>query len=515
MHLAVRRVTEAVDTSPASLHPPSPHSSSLTTGTGPPGEKSLQDLDGPSGWPLVGNFLMYLKKENRGKMHEVQIDLHKQYGSMFKERLGTETQVKLGDPELIEQVLRNQGRYPLRPSFNSWKIYRDVSGESYGILTSEYEAWQRVRSVLSQRLLKPKMIADYDRVMNEVVDDMVRRVVNIRDSQGHEFLTKELPNELYKWALESIGTVLFETRMGCLNDDNLPPIVQQFIDSTAEMMSTSLQVMIGEEIHRKWNTPMWRRHSRAWDTLFGIAKSYIDERLEKIRVEIESNPDTHSEEERTEFLTYLLSSKKLSIREIYANVTECMLGGIDTTSNTLCFALHLLATTPHAQERLHEEVHQVLGDRVATSEDLKNMPYLKCVVKETLRLYPVVTMNVRVLDEDIYLHGYRIPKKTMFVLNHYAACRNEEIFEQPNEFMPERWDREEGHKIHAFASLPFGYGIRSCVGRRIAELELYLAIARMSQKFEIHPHEGGKFDAQLRTMLTPGTAGVPVRLIDR
>lgn len=71
----------------------------------------------------------------------------------------------------------------------------------------------------------------------------------------------------------------------------------------------------------------------------------------------------------------------------------------------------------------------------------------------------------------------------MCVMNNYAACRSSEYFERANEFLPERWLRTErsgGPKHHPFASLPFGYGTRSCIGKRIAHLELQLALTKVN-----------------------------------
>ena len=65
-------------------------------------------------------------------------------------------------------------------------------------------------------------------------------------------------------------------------------------------------------------------------------------------------------------------------------------------------------------------------------------------------------------------------------MNHHAACRSPDVFDRPLEFIPERWDRADADKINKFASLPFGYGPKSCLGRRIAEMEIHLALARVS-----------------------------------
>ena len=80
------------------------------------------------------------------------------------------------------------------------------------------------------------------------------------------------------------------------------------------------------------------------------------------------------------------------------------------TSNSLCFTLYLLAKHPEVQERLAEEVRQVLGSRTPTYDDFERMPYMRAVLKESLRMFPVVTMNVRVLENDLEVNGYHIRK---------------------------------------------------------------------------------------------------------
>nr|KAF6494450.1 cytochrome P450 family 27 subfamily A member 1 [Rousettus aegyptiacus] len=136
------------------------------------------------------------------------------------------------------------------------------------------------------------------------------------------------------------------------------------------------------------------------------------------------------------------------------------------------------------------------------------MPLLKAVLKETLRLYPVVPNNSRVIvEKDIEVGGFLFPKNTQFVFCHYVLSRDPSIFPEPESFYPQRWLKSEPDNLraqHPFGSVPFGYGIRGCLGRRIAELEMQLLLARLIQQYKVTPTpETGEVKSVARIVLVP------------
>ncbi|XP_078192338.1 25-hydroxyvitamin D-1 alpha hydroxylase, mitochondrial isoform X2 [Callithrix jacchus] len=216
-------------------------------------------------------------------------------------------------------------------------------------------------------------------------------------------------------------------------------------------------------------------------------------------------------------LTHFLFREELPAQSILGNVTELLLAGVDTVSNTLSWALYELSRHPEVQTALHSEITAALGPGSSTHPSatvLSQLPLLKAVVKEVLRLYPVVPGNSRVPDKDIRVGDYIIPKNTLVTLCHYATSRDPAQFPEPNSFRPARW-LGEGPTPHPFASLPFGFGKRSCMGRRLAELELQMALAQILTHFEVQPEPGAApIRPMTRTVLVPERS-INLQFLDR
>ncbi|KAI4805086.1 hypothetical protein KUCAC02_009719 [Chaenocephalus aceratus] len=265
----------------------------------------------------------------------------------------------------------------------------------------------------------------------------------------------------------------------------------------------------------KWSRsllPYWRRYIEGWEGIFCFGKELIDKKMEVIQQRVENNQEVEGE-----YLTYLLSNAQMSTKDVYGSITELLLAGVDTTSNTLTWTLYLLSRNPHTQDRLYEEVSTMVpAKQIPSAAEVTRMPYLKAVIREALRMYPVVPVNARIIvEKSVAIGGYTFPKKTTFTLHHYAISHDEETFPEPFTFKPERWLRDGHVRPNPFASIPFGFGVRGCVGRRIAELEMYMVLFRVIRHFEIKPDPTmGELKCINRTVLVPDQ---PLRLyfVDR
>ncbi|XP_056321650.1 LOW QUALITY PROTEIN: sterol 26-hydroxylase, mitochondrial-like [Danio aesculapii] len=452
--------------------------------------------------PEIKIFTMLYQMLFKGYLnsaHELQLYQKQVYGPLWKMNAGNLQGISISSVELLEELLRKDEKYPCRGYMTLWTEHRDLRGISYGPFTEEGEKWYKLRAVLNKRMLHPKDSVQYGDVVNAVITDFIKRIYYLREMSPTGDLVSNLTNELYRFSLEGIASILFETRIGCLEKE-IPAETQEFINSIAQMFTYNMHVALLPNWTRNY-LPFWQKYIDGWDGIFKFGTKMIDMKIEAIQKRVDTNQEVAGE-----YLTYLLSSGKISSKEVYGSVSELLLAGVDTTSNTMLWALYLLSKDPEAQETLYQEVTKVLkDDRIPTAEEVNSMPFLKAVIKETLRLYPVVPVNSRLIAEtEVVIGEYFFPKKTTFNLFHYAISHDEKVFPEPQKFKPERWLRDGRTRPNPFGSIPFGFGVRACVGRRIAELEMHLALARLIQLFEIRPDPTvGEVKANFRSVLVP------------
>jgi len=453
----------------------------------------------------VMSIIVLLNPSTLKRQHELQLDGEKFFGRIGYTSIPIPT-VQVYDPELAEKALRNQGSTPSRGTILPWLDYRKERAAKKGLLISEGEEWKKSRLIVAKKIMPPRNIQSFEPAMMEVIDAQIDNLAKCannyaRTDRDGKRIVEHLPNEMYKWAMESIGTVLFETRLGCL-DDPIPAQVQEFINSIAEMFFTLMPALVFYEFQKKIGSPYVKRHFASWDTIFDFVQKVVDRRKSEL---LELSKTTEVSKSHGAVLTYLLLDENLDDSEVIANIAELLLAGVDTTSNTLVWSIYELARNPELYRRLEAEIEGVVGrEAPPTVKTVHKMPFLKKCVKETLRIYPVTLSTARTMEKDIELDGFFLPKGTNVGFNFYNMCMSERYFEEPRKFDPDRWDRESGKKFHPFSSVPFGYGPRSCIGKRLAEMELHLMLARIVQKFELH-HVASlpEVTPVMRTLLTP------------
>lgn len=193
------------------------------------------------------------------------------------------------------------------------------------------------------------------------------------------------------------------------------------------------------------------------------------------------------------------TGRTMSTAELRDNLLTFIVAGHETTALTLSWSLYLLAFDQEAQARARAEAQSVLTDGVAQGEDVPNLPFIRKVIDEALRLYPPAGMVSRTAREDDTLCGREIRKGDTVILPIYALHRHHVLYDDPHAFRPDRWEK----KPDRYAYLPFGDGPRICIGASFALQEAVIILATLIANFRFTPVRGREPDPVMILTLRP------------
>lgn len=443
----------------------------------------------------VANLYNFLKQGGFKNLHRIMVHNFKTFGPIYREKIGYYKSVNIINPEDAAILFKAEGHYPERLKVEPWTAYRDYRNRKYGVLLKSGQDWRSNRVILNKEVIAPKVQENFVPLLEEVGQDFVARVHKKIKRSGQNKWTTDLSQELFKYALESVSSVLYGERLGLMLD-YIDPEAQHFIDCITRMFkTTSPMLYVPPALLRRLGHKVWRNHVEAWDGIFNQADRCIQNIYRELR------QDSGQTKKYPGILASLLMLDKLSIEDIKASVTELMAGGVDTTSITLLWTLYELARYPNLQEELRAEVLKARADSQGnTQEMLKHIPLVKGALKETLRLHPVAVSLQRYITEDIIIQNYHIPAGTLVQLGLYAMGRDPKVFFRPEQYMPARWLRTE---TQYFRSLGFGFGPRQCLGRRIAETEMQIFLIHMLENFKVEKQRHVEAKSTFQLILVP------------
>uniref|UniRef100_A0ACB8F9U1 Uncharacterized protein n=1 Tax=Sphaerodactylus townsendi TaxID=933632 RepID=A0ACB8F9U1_9SAUR len=205
----------------------------------------------------------------------------------------------------------------------------------------------------------------------------------------------------------------------------------------------------------------------------------------------------------------LLPGMELTDDHLLMTVADIFGAGVETTTTVLKWSVLYLLHYPEVQQKIQEELDQTVGfDRYPQLSDRQHMPYLEATIREVLRIRPVSPLLIpHEALTDTRIGEYDIPKGARVVINLWSLHHDEKEWDKPGEFNPGRFLDEQGNKLYSPSPsyLPFGAGIRVCMGEVLAKMELFLFLAWSLQRFTFSVPEGetlpapeGKFGVVLQ-----------------
>ncbi|KAH9500875.1 hypothetical protein Btru_073214 [Bulinus truncatus] len=412
-------------------------------------------------------------------LHELLDHLQDRYGPVVRLRLSTQV-VVVSEPKDIQTVYCNEGKYPIKPGLKLIAEFNKRNNITDDVALLQGEEWRAMRSILNKTFLKVDSASLYLEQQNGVADDFV----NILETQ--KLSPEKFQDLLFRFASESIAVVTFNKRLGLLseNPDKDSLEFMQAVITSSHMIRKSLY---GKPPSLKWfRSSTYKTYEVCERLMRRISGMHVAEARRVLEVEIQQGIFNEGE---PNLLYSLLSESNLTSDEVSSIVLGLYKGGTETTTRNLLAFLYNLAKNPEKQEKLRREILEVIGrNGPLTAQCLSQMVYLKAVLKESFRLnYPLPIGNMRILPVRVTLGGYDVPAGTPIFLFNKRTCRTH--FENPFQFLPERWLRSEENtkkdSAHSMIVLPFGHGVRNCIGQRFARQEIFLAVVKVLQRFKM------------------------------
>ncbi|XP_052864320.1 cytochrome P450 CYP12A2-like [Anopheles cruzii] len=399
----------------------------------------------------------------------------------------------MGKPDVVlsykpadyEKVFRTEGIWPVRRTLDTFTYYRtkvrpEIFGETGGLANEQGEKWQKTRTITNPVLMQPKTVGLYVDQVDEIAREFMTIIGGLRDAKNE--LPADFDQWLNRWALETIGVLALDTRFGVLHADPLGH-AKTIITLVRDSLDLTYRLDIEPSIWKYYKTPTFKRLMKTLDDLTNLIMTKIDEAILKI----DQNPPSDGNQS--------VLQKLLKVNKTVAVVMsmDMISAGVDTTSSSTIGVLYSLAKNPEKQSRLRDELRAVLPtkDSPFTTDNMRNLPYLRACIKEGMRLYQPTIGNMRCVGRDIVLQGYRIPKGSDLAMLTSVLQRDDQFFHRASQFLPERWlnERPEGlpsaKDTNPFIFLPFGFGARSCIGRRLAMMEMEIIISRFVRSYEL------------------------------
>jgi len=195
------------------------------------------------------------------------------------------------------------------------------------------------------------------------------------------------------------------------------------------------------------------------------------------------NPNANTQSSLLSVYIDAIKNKEMTMEEVMDNLAMTIVAGHETTAHTISFFLYCMATNKDIANEARKEVDSILGERrIPELDDMKTFEksYLKNCLHETLRMFPVVAKTFRVLSSDQDVGGFKIPAETSVWFSYYSMNHNPKHWENPEKFIPERFD--DITNVNKLST--FSFGPRSCIGMQFSKLEMMLIMATLLRNFK-------------------------------
>nr|UUY85543.1 camptothecin hydroxylase [Camptotheca acuminata] len=434
----------------------------------------------PFAFPIIGHLHLI-----RNSFHQVLECLASQYGPILFLKFGIRSILVVSSPSVVEECfIKNDIIFANRPR----NMLSDISSYNYStIVGAPYgHYWRSLRRLASVEFFS----------LNSL-----QKSSNIREEEIHNLLY-----HLFKFSKSGTQKVQLKYWFSLLTFNIITRLVagKRCVRDAVAGMDLGKQIL--EELKGKFVSimplnmcdffPILR-----WFGYKGLEKNLItlhkerDEFLQDLINEVRrkrtcsANINIVTNKAKTTLIGTLLSFQEsepdfFSDTIIKSIISDMFFAGSETSAITLEWAMSLLLNHPEVLGKLRAEIDDHVGHgRLLDDSDLVKLPYLRCIINETLRLYPPTPLLLpHCSSVDCTVGGYEIPQGTILWVNAWAMHRDPKLWEEPTKFKPERFEGMEGRERYKF--IPFGIGRRACPGASMGIRTVSLALGALIQCFQ-------------------------------
>ena len=418
-----------------------------STAPGPLGPDMLRDFA-----LIRNNPLAFLEKSWRT------------YGDVVQFPIPKPPTYLINSPQGVRQVLVGNGRNYGKSTIQ-YRALSLVTGE--GLLTADTDVWQRTRP-----LIQP---AFHQALLTELVPITDSVTAGLVDQWRHipQGAVIDVDQFMLAGALEVVGKFLFGANLATNSH-----VITDATLSALEVVIARARVPITPP---SWiPTPANRKLQRSVSTLDQAVRSMLRQR---------SSDATHMTTDTPNMIDLLSratdqNGNKLTARQIRDEIVTFIVAGHETVASALSWAWAILAMEPRLQDELAHEAHHA---QKTEGISVENLPRIRSFFDEILRVYPPAWLITRKALEPDSIDGHVIPAGALIILSPALLHQNSEVWDSPEAFIPDRFLR----KFPRESFIPFGAGLRQCIGKDFAYVQGVLFLAALLQKFRVRYPEGG------------------------
>lgn len=400
---------------------------------------------------------------------------------VIETRIGLLDIITLNSPKLVQEALQTNHEALQAKTPQMRMALKPLLGD--GLFVSDRETWATRRAAVGP-IIHARRVKDFLPVMLEVVSEWRDQFEEYRPDAEVDMLA-----EMAQLTAEIISRTVFGRRLG-------REFTEEVVRGFAEYQKHVDQLDVLSLVRMPDWVPRFQGRSarKALKRVHKVIDTVIDEfaqgRGDEDAVVYELFQATDE------------NGRKFSREAIRNEAIVIFMAGHETTANTLAWAWYLISATPRVRRKFHHEIDA--AGPPETLDDIRKLAYTRCIVEETLRLYPPVPFLGRQAIADCKVGDLDIKRGSVVVVCPYMLHRNPDIFSRPNVFIPERFDERIAKRPEKYAYVPFAIGPRICPGLMFGLTEAVVALSVLGQRFDPRLREGHIVSPKARLTLRPG-----------